>query len=449
MGYIGLMTKTNKLNHNFQKSRSEILDKREQKVRELLKHAYYNSEFYHEYYSSYGIRDGDIREIPINKIPSIDKKIFVENFNRIVTDKRVNLQHIERFLMKEKSRDKKYLDEYAIVHSSGSTGKPTCFIYDRNSWETILAAGFRACKGEVGLKEAISKSLRGLRVLYVAATEGRFGGAMAANSGIKGFGFRPLLLNINLSLELWIDKINRFNPDVIIGYPSAIKILCDLISDNKIKINVFRVITGGEPTTREQRRYFQSVLHTDIFNIYGASESIIMGLERDSYQGFYIFDDINYLEVEEEHTFITPLYNYSQPLIRYKLTDKLMSAERLENEALPFSKIKEIMGRNEEIMWFINDKGEKDFLHPLIINTLEAEGIIGYQFVQRSNRMFEIRVELRQGADFNTTQNQLRKQMDNILKEKKLLYLNYRIKQVNTIPINTSTGKSNVVIKEI
>ncbi|MFT9496200.1 MULTISPECIES: phenylacetate--CoA ligase family protein [Thermotaleaceae] len=448
MGYLGLIAKTNKLNHNFQKSRNEILNIRERRFRALLKYAYYNSEFYHEYYDSYGIRDRDIEEVQINKLPCIDKKLFIENFNRIVTDKRLSLECIERFLMREKGRDKKYLGEYTIVHSSGSTGKPTCFIYDRSSWETILASGFRACKGEVRLKEAISKGLRGFRVLYIAATEGRFGGAMAAHSGIKGFGFHPLLLNINLPLEIWIDKINDFNPDVIIGYPSAVKILCDLISENKIKINAFRIITGGEPLIAEQRKYFQSVLHTDIFNIYGASESIILGLERDAYQGFYIFDDINYLEIDEESTFITPLYNYSQPLIRYKLTDKLMSTERMENETLPFSKIREVMGRNEEIMWFLNDNGEKDFLHPLIINTLEAEGIIKYQFVQRSNKCFEIRVESRKNTDSDTIEIKLRKQMDNILKEKNLTCLNYQIKQVDTIPINASTGKSKIVIKE-
>ncbi|MDK2934780.1 MAG: hypothetical protein PWP27_2590 [Clostridiales bacterium] len=38
--------------------------------------------------------------------------------------------------------------------------------------------------------------------------------------------------------------------------------------------------------------------------------------------------------------------------------------------------------------------------------------------------------------------------MDNILKEKNLTCLNYQIKQVDTIPINASTGKSKIVIKE-
>lgn len=448
MGHVSIIATTNKLTRNFRKSRDEILIEREQKFRALLKHAYHNSEFYHDYYESHGISEEDLEEIAIDKLPSIDKKIFVDNFDRLVTDKRITRENIEQFLRQETSKERKYLDEFTVVHSSGTTGKPTRFIYDRIAWETILAAGLRAGKGEVRLRDAFPKILRGLKVLYVAATEGRFGGVMAASSGIKSFGFRPLLLNINLPLELWVDKINRFNPDVIIGYPSAIEILCELIADSKIKVNVFRVITAAEPLPWEQRKYFQSVFNTDIFNIYGASESIIIGLESNTYRGFYIFDDINYVEVEAEHTLITPLYNYTQPLIRYELTDKLMSAERSANEALPFSRIGEVMGRNEEIMWFVNEKGERDFLHPLIINVLSVDDIIRYQFVQYSEKMFDVRVELRKNSDFNSAQNKLRQQMDHVLRGKNLSNLKYQIKQVDAIPFNASTGKINMVIKD-
>lgn len=295
--------------------------------------------------------------------------------------------------------------------------------------------------------KAVPQILRGLRILYVAATEERFAGVMTVYEGVKGFGFKPLLLNINLPLEIWVEKINGFNPHAIIGYPSAIKIICDLISECRIKSNAFRVITGGEPLLMEQREYFQSVLGTDIFNVYAASESMILGFETQVYGGFYIFDDMNYVELKEDHTLITPLYNYSQPLIRYRLTDKLMNKEREASEALPFSKIKGVLGRNEEIMWFINDKGKKDFLHPLVIDSLELQGITKYQFVQNSDKSFVIRVELRKSTNFNDVKVKLREQMDKILKEKNLICLDYDVEYVNHIPINAATGKSNIVIK--
>ncbi|MEQ8156356.1 MAG: hypothetical protein ABRQ25_16005 [Clostridiaceae bacterium] len=447
MGYVSLAAKTIKLSRNFRKTRKEILEIREKRFRSLLKHAYYNSQFYHEYYRSFGVRDSDVEEISIEQLPCIDKKIFVENFDKIVMDKRITLADIEFFLSKDKNMNKKYLDEYTIIHSSGSTGKPTCFLYDSDAWETILAAGFRACRGYENIVKAVPQILRGLRILYVAATEGRFAGVMTVYEGVKGFGFKPLLLNINLPLEIWIEKINGFNPDVIIGYPSAIKIICDLISECRIKSNAFRVITGGEPLPMEQREYFQSVLGTDIFNVYAASESMILGFETQVYGGFYIFDEMNYLELKEDYTLITPLYNYSQPLIRYRLTDKLMNKEREASEALPFSKIKGVLGRNEEIMWFINDKGKKDFLHPLIIDSLELQGITKYQFVQNSDKSFVIRVELRKSTNFNDVKVKLREQMDKILKEKNLICLNYDVEYVNHIPINAATGKSNIVIK--
>ena len=37
----------------------------------------------------------------------------------------------------------------------------------------------------------------------------------------------------------------------------------------------------------------------------------------------YLFDDMNYIEVENGNMYITSLYNFVQPLIRYQITDRL------------------------------------------------------------------------------------------------------------------------------
>lgn len=438
------------MSRNFYKSREEIIKIREYGFRKLLKYAYNNSKFYRDYYSSHGIRKKDLDEIPISELPPIDKKIFIENFDQLTTREELNRKDIEKFLKKSCYQDEKYLNQYTVVHSSGSTGQPTYFIYDKPAWETVLAAGFRACKGEFEIKDIMKIGvLDGIRVAYIAATEGRFGGVMAANAGIKGFGFEPLLVNINMPLNKWVDKIQDFQPNVIIGYPSGVQILCDLISEGKIHVNVIRVITGGEPLTKPLRNYIESVLKSEVFDIYGASESIILGLGRRDYHGLYLFDDINYMELDKDCTYLTPLYNFAQPLIRYRLSDKLKGKKRNKNEILPYTKIEKIVGRNEEIMWFKNEDGKEDFIHPLIVDEIEVKGLEKYQFVQLSSHEFKIRVVLQKSVNKELLEKEIRKQMDDILKEKNLTNLNYWIEEVQEIPINPATGKSKMVIKEM
>ena len=53
-------------------------------------------------------------------------------------------------------------------------------------------------------------------------------------------------------------------------------------------------------------------------SIYGASESLALGVETSHAEGMYLFDDLNYIEVENGAMYLTSLYNYVQPLIRYR-----------------------------------------------------------------------------------------------------------------------------------
>lgn len=457
MEYIKMIYNAFILNKNYNYTFNEIQKIRNKKFRKLLKYAYNHSRFYNEYYQDYSINKDDLDDIPIEKLPSIDKNMFIENFDRIVTDKDLNIENINKFI-KSNTENSKFLNKYNIIHSSGSTGTPTTFIYDSNAWDFVLAAAFRACKGDISLndiislisfKQFITSGFKKINVLYIAATEGRFAGVMAATTGIRGFGFNPMLLNINIPLNKWYEKVIKFNPMVIIGYPSAIKILCDILLQKGTLLNVFRVISCGEPLTNELRNYLQTAFRTDVFDLYGSSESLIIGLKRNNYDGFYIFDDINFVEPMKDCLYITPLYNFKQPLIRYKLTDMAESKERGSNEYLPFTKINSIVGRNEDIMWLTNDNGERDFLHPLVIDDIDINGIIKYQFMQHSYKDIDINLEIKDGFDDYNVIKEFKIKFSKLLKEKNLNTIKYNINVVDKIPIDSHNGKSKLIIRDM
>lgn len=452
MNYFSLLFKSWRFEQNYDKSREEILELREKKFRKLLKHAYNNSQFYRDYYNRHGIDETDLDDISIDELPPIDKETFIENFDKITTEVELNHHEINEFIEKSDSQNEKYKGEYTIVHSSGSTGEPTYFIYDDDAWNTILAAAFRAGKGRMSIKEVIGSGiLEGIRVAYIAATEGRFGGVMAANSALENLGFDKLLLNINSPMEEWKEKILEMEPNVIVGYPSGVKLLCDMLQeDDEVDLDVLRIITAGEPLTDQLREYIESTLDSQVHDIYGASETVLIGLGKGEFDGVYIFDDVNYVEFEKDCIYVTPLYNYSQPLIRYKLTDTLQLKERGQDEELPYTKISKIVGRNEEIMWFDTENGGEDFLHPLVVDNIDVDELANYQFVQLSSEKFKIKSVLEEGiSDEEGVKDEIKRQMDAMLKEKELTNLDYWIEMVSEIPINPDTGKSKMVIKKL
>ena len=64
---------------------------------------------------------------------------------------------------------------------------------------------------------------------------------MAVGDGIDGVRASQLFLDIKTPLSEWVSKINEFNPNMIIGYPSAIKILGELAENGDVRMDIFRI----------------------------------------------------------------------------------------------------------------------------------------------------------------------------------------------------------------
>ena len=217
---------------------------------------------------------------------------------------------------------------------------------------------------------------------------------MAVGDGKDGVGAKQMFLDIKTPLSEWIRSVREFKPDMIIGYPSAIKILGELIENNAVSVNVCRVISCGEPLPSGLRTYLEQVFKADIINFYGASESLALGVEADLAEGLYLFDDLNYIEVENGEMYLTCLYNFAQPLIRYHISDQLTLKKPSAVSRYPFSQAEIVLSRSEDVLWFEDEKGKRDFIHPLAVEGLCVEGLLDYQFRQTDKDAFEMLAEV-------------------------------------------------------
>ena len=443
MGYINLLFNLYQLKTNTSKTREEIESMQRKKLYGILEYAYNNSKYYKKAFEESGIKKNKIKNTPISKFPTIDKKIVMENYNDILTVSDLNQNDLRDFDKEE--LDKKLLKgKYHVVHSSGSTGTPFYFVYDKKAWEQMLLGIIRGALWDMSMKDILKLLWEEPKIAYIAATDGRYGGAMAVGDGVSNLKLKQIFLDIKTPLTSWIKSINEFKPNIIIGYPSAIKILGKLIENKQVDINVTRVISCGEPLGINLRKYFEEVFKTDIINIYGASESLALGVEKNSKDGMYLFDDLNYIEIENGTMYLTSLYNFAQPLIRYKISDKLTFKE--VDEKVPFSKVESLVGRNEDIMWFGEDNKSKEFIHPLAIEGFCIEGMKDYQFRKIDNKSFEMLVEAIEDDKKQNIEQEMQSQMRKILLEKNLGYINFKVNFVDKILPNPKTGKKPLVI---
>lgn len=446
MNYIHLLYKLYRFKRNEKKSRTEILQLQDNKLRNILEYAFEYSPYYQRVFKNAGITYENIEDLPLSAFPKMNKETFVKNFDEIVTESDLSQKELQAFDEETSLNQKTYKRKYHLVHSSGSTGHPTYYIYDQQAWNEMLSGILRAALWNMSMKEIIRLLFSGPRIVYIAATDGRYGGAMAVGAGIEGIHAQQLSIDINQPVSHWIKQVVEFQPNIIIGYPSAIKILAELVEKKEIAIKVKRVISCGEPLNPRLREYLEKVLQATLINIYGASESLAIGVESSLQEGMYLFDDLNYIEVEDGHMYLTSLYNYAQPLIRYQISDCLTIKEN-ENKQYPFTLIENVLGRNEDILWFENDH-HKDFIHPLAIEGFHHEGMLDYQFHQTNQHAFEIWIQVTNDSLHQDIKKYMHEQIDKILTSKNLTYVQFQVKFVNEIYPDLKTGKKRLMIKE-
>ena len=183
-------------------------------------------------------------------------------------------------------------------------------------------------------------------------------------------------------------------------------------------------------------------------NFYGSSESLAMGVETDPEEGMLLFDDMNVIEVESGVVYLTCLYNFAQPLIRYRLSDRMMLRAAEENSTCPFTRAVGLLGRNEDILWFEDGYGKKEFLHPLAVEGFCIEGLKDYQFRQIEKDAFEMDAEISGTVSKEVIGRKVLELMKKILSEKKLDYVQFYINFVDEILPDPRTGKKALVIRK-
>ena len=446
MNYFRLLCNLFKLKSNVGKTKVQIKKMQSEKLRTLLHYAYDHSAYYRQSFEQAGINKDELQKRPLTAFPTIDKSILMEHFNELVTMQGLTQEELRKFDEEKTEEHKRFKGAYHVVHSSGSTGKPGYFVYDSKAWGQMLLGILRAALWNMTVPQILRLLARGPRIVYIAATDGRYGGAMAVSGGIEGIHAKQMFLDIKTPLSEWIKSVKTFRPNIVIGYPSAIKILGELVESGEVSVEVLRVISCGEPLSAGLRCFIEKAFGAKVVNIYGASESLALGVEVGSEDGMVLFDDLNVIEVEDGVMYLTCLYNFVQPLIRYKISDQLVLRKPTADSGVPFTQAEILLGRNEDLLWFEDRNGNRDFLHPLAVEGFCLEGLRDYQFCQIDKTTFEMLAEVDGAEKEEEIRTEMLWQMKKILAEKNLCHVRFFVRFVDEIMPDMRAGKKPLIV---
>ena len=445
MNYLKTLLELHGLRKNCRLTAEKLRALQEKKLRKLLHHAWEYSAYYRRSFKEAGISEEELDTLPLSCFPSIDKEILLTHFDELITISGVSQKELREFDEKTKADRRPYQGKYHIVHSSGSTGTPGYFLYDEAAWSSMLLGIIRGALWDMTMPQILKLLAGKPRIVYIAATDGRYGGAMAVGDGIDGVGAEQMYLDIKTPLEDWVKRLKRFQPNIIIGYPSAIKIMAELAEQGEVEVRIEKVISCGEPLGVGLRTYLEEIFGARVVNIYGASESLALGVEMDPAEGMLLFDDLNMIEIENGVMYLTCLYNFGQPLIRYRLSDRLTLKKAGTGDRYPFTRAVGLLGRNEDILWFEDGQGKREFLHPLAIEGFCIEGLKDYQFCQITKDSFEMYAEVSETASKEKIRAEMLTEMRKILAEKGLDFVQFYVNFTEQILPDPKTGKKQLI----
>ena len=449
INYFRLLWNLYKQKRNAGRTKEQISRLQKKKLDELLLFAYKNSPYYRKAFEAEGIFLENIRTTPLVNFPVLDKGILMEHFDELVTDRSLKQEELLRFDETSEDDGEIYLGKYHVVHSSGSTGTPRYFVYDNAAWEQMLIGIIRGALWGMSMGAVLKLLAEKPRILYIAATDGRYGGAMAVGDGIRGVRAEQRFLDISTPLVKWSEVVREFRPNIIIGYPSAVKILAEVTCRETESLNIKRVISCGEPLSIGLRKFLEDALDTEVINFYGASESLALGIEKQADEGMLLFDDLNVIEVIDGEMYVTCLYNFTQPLIRYHISDKLVLHEMEVDVDCFFTRADVLLCRNEDVLWFEKPDGSNEYLHPLSMEGFCVEGLLDYQFCQTSKTSFEMLAEVKESAVRVRVTEDICRQVRKLLADKDLEEIQFSIRIVEQIIPDKQTGKKQLIIKKM
>jgi len=298
-------------------------------LRNLLFHAKKKSKYYRSVLKSIDIDSIDLSNI--NQIPIMTKEIMMEHWDDIVTDKQLSLGKIEKHLQKMRIDPQLlcYQDNYHVLVTSGSSGKRGIFVYNQHEWKIYYAMFHRyGYKKQNNLFKKITIAILGV--------EYQIYGIVALANTVTRKLTNTMHVNMLAPIDNTIKLLNDTEPDVLQSNPSFICQLATLVLEGVLRINPSIISVGAQVLLESQRHLILKAWpQADIYNTYGASEGIAGVVCKGNAVKMHLNEDLCVIEpVDRENLpvmkqkmsdkiLLTNLFNYTFPLIRYEIPDKI------------------------------------------------------------------------------------------------------------------------------
>ena len=342
-----------------------------------------------------------------------------------------NVPYYTQYFESNPDKNPILLGDYPIIYKRDFVETPNLFISNNVSKETLL---LKQTSGSTGIplniykskKEELSqlKSIWKIRKEFGINPNSKYLAFYLNNTNLNDSSLYRVLDNrvmviqaFNLDIEKFkkvIEEVKKFEPDFIMGTPSAITDLLYKVKNYNLSLpnSVKYVESMSEYLFDEQRKIIQEMPNSIMSNHYGCTEILGIAQSSNDCNELHILEDNVYVEVltnKGEITneigmvgeiLITGLNSFNMPFIRYNLGDivKLNNKKCCE---MSTKTLEVIAGRANDYVQLPNGDFEHSSKLCKIIDETNkiVDCIIKFKFIQRKINEFEVYLTLKYKED--------------------------------------------------
>jgi len=261
------------------------------------------------------------------------KAEMMAQFDAVVTDRRLSKHQVEQHLAASAREPSLLLDEYVCLASGGSSGLRGVFVQTLGEYADFVASLVRP--GYARAMAAGGPPPEGLVLGLVAAASqvhsSGFGAAVATGPPV-----RLIPAPATLPLTEIVARLNTAQPPALMGYASKLAELAREQLAGRLSITPRSVMPNGEVLTPADRAVIEQAFAVPVIDTFVSTEGLVghsepggsvLSFAADMCLAELVDDDNNPVPagVPSAKVLVTNLHNFTQPLVRYELTDRFTS----------------------------------------------------------------------------------------------------------------------------
>ncbi len=383
--------------------RSRIEKKRDQRVRQIVRHAAQHVPFYREHFEREGLDPRAIRTATeLTLLPRLDREQVRREPHRFLSENAVGT---------------------LPLLTSGSTGTPLEVHHDRSSVLTNIAYGERERAAVIALTGAGFRP----RELYVGYETSNFVKVLEFTAANARMPVRPRRASVSMTAPFAeiVAAVEKQEPDILTAYGTFVDEFFRRLGAESRRIRLPKVVMYvGETLPAERRTAIENEFGVAVVSRYCAVEAFKIAFYCEHRTGFHLHEDLCHVRVERPdrrdaapgetgEIVLSNLVNTGTVLLNYPMGDLAVPAEAPCTCGRTFRMLSRIEGRVEDLL----ELPGGDSMHPRAIWAAfkDDRDVLQYQLTQESLRRFRLKLVTRSPDAFAKAAERAEHQLRSIL----------------------------------